>query len=153
MTNRFSIRSLRWWVSASIATLMAIAPAAAGPRASAPVDMSVREATKHGAKTVRVIVRVAPSNRLALKTAWSKGAGRKLRREHGLISALTLDIPANAVDALAQAPGVLSVSIDAPIAGEQLGSLVGGVTSTVTSTVNAVFTPQTISLAQTLGIK
>src|SRR4051794_28594577 len=120
MTNTPSIRSLRWWISASLATLVAIAPAAAGPRAKAPVDRSVREAMKHGNKTVRVIVRVAPSSRLALKTAWSKGAGRTLRREHGLISALTLDIPAKLVDTLAEAPGVLSVSIDAPLQGQQL---------------------------------
>jgi serine protease AprX len=148
MTQSFRLHAWRWWVSAGLASLLAVAPASAKPRAKAPVDRSVREATKHGSKTVRVIVRVAPDSRLALKRAWSKGTGRTLRREHGLISALTLDIPANAVDALSEAPGVLSVSIDAPIAGEQLSGVLDG----VTQTAGALFTPQTISLAKTLGL-
>src|SRR4051812_37300710 len=123
MTHSFSLKSLRWWLAASLATLVAIVPADAGPRGKAPVDRSVREATKHGNKTVRVIVRVDPSSRLALKNAWGTGNGRTMRREHKLISALTLDIPSNMVDKLAEAPGVLSVSIDAPLAGSQLGGL------------------------------
>src|SRR5689334_3144569 len=105
----------------AVLALLAAGPAAAGPRhgaglpprLDAKVDKGIRDAVAESdADTpVRVIVRVDPGSRAAVKQALA-GRGRKVGKEHALISALSLEVPANDIAGLADTYGVTSVSLD-----------------------------------------
>ncbi len=151
MTNIFSIRSLRWCVATGLVALLAAAPAAAAQRPRAHIDQFISAAMAQrgalqGARQ-RVIVRLDPKFLSAVRVLQQRSG--YFRRNLNLISAITLELPTAAIDPLSRMPGVLSVSVDAPLEAQQLGGVVGGVTQTVAG----VFTPQTISLARTLGLK
>ena len=104
-----------WRIAAVLfVALTAIQPASAqtlNPR----LDRALQRA-KAGT-FVRVIVQVDPNRRGVIRRLLaSQGRGS---REHSGISALTLDVPASWLDNLARMPGVLSVSIDAPLVASQ----------------------------------
>ncbi|MBI4265294.1 MAG: S8 family serine peptidase [Acidobacteria bacterium] len=92
-------------------------------RPRAKMDKKVESISKKGGNArTRVIVRTTASDRPTLKNAWSR-QGHKIRREHRVLSALTMEIPARSIDALSRAPGVLSISIDAPVRPKQTTEL------------------------------
>ena len=125
MMRRFTetVRATRKWCTAALALLLVVGTASAPEaqtrrqplRARAHVDKEVEKRIQRGDVLTRVIVRVAPGDRAALKSAWRLKAGRVLRREHKRLSALTMEMPTAEIDALARTPGVLSVSVDAPV--------------------------------------
>lgn len=125
-------------VSAGTATAQRSAGSASA-HAVAPVDSVLQGAIAAGAKRARVIIRVDPDRRRALKEEL-KRQRYEVKREHPLISAITVDIPLNAVDHLARRPGVRSISSDA---------LVGVV---VDETAADVGTTGTL-LRETLGLR
>lgn len=113
----FSLYSFQlvWIALTATAIVVLAAPAAAQQRPGAHVDGQVAAAIKRGGSaTVRVIVRVTPERRGALKQTAEK-QGHVVKREHALISALTIELPERALKALTREEGVLSISFDARV--------------------------------------
>jgi hypothetical protein len=120
MRKTTSRSSIRWWVAVSVMALVASIDPSAAQRPRARMDKEVQAAVNNGGTAkVRVIVRVEPRNRKALRDSFGRRANHKVRRELGGMSALAMELPQNAIDGMSRTPGVLSVSIDAPIAGQQ----------------------------------
>src|SRR5262245_2581850 len=108
-------RSPGWWrIAIGLLAAIAIAHPAAAQRKNPKFDAALQEAGKHGQGTVTVIIQVDGKVRGQLKRALV-AQGLPVPREHGVISALTLEVPVKLLDKLADMPGVLSVSIDAPV--------------------------------------
>lgn len=86
----------------------------------------------------RVIIRVRPGSRPALRDSVA-GRGGQILREHESIDALTAVVNGEDLAALADDDGVLSISADAIVRPHSLlGGLVGGLLKVVTSTVELV---------------
>ncbi len=115
--SKTSRSKLRWWVAISVVALVATIDPSAAQRPRARVDREVQASEGKGRK-IRVIVRTAARERKLLKDTFSRKSNHKIRREMGMMSALSLELPDNAIDAMARTPGVLSVSIDAPLQGQ-----------------------------------
>ena len=135
-TRNETVRASRWsrgWSTVAIALLLvwsaAGVPQAAqnGRAARAHVDKEVETRIQRGAVRTRVIIRVAPGYRASLKNVWKNKAGNSMKREHRLLSALTMEMPTAGIDALARTPGVLSVSIDAPVKAQTVVPVTDGV--------------------------
>src|SRR5262245_14547862 len=108
-------RSPGWWrIAIGLLAAIAIAHPAAAQRKNPKFDAALQEAGKHGQQTVTVIVQVDGKVRGQLKRALV-AQGLPVPREHEVISALTLNVPVKLLDKLADMPGVLSVSVDAPV--------------------------------------
>src|SRR3954469_22244064 len=89
--TKFSRSKIRWWVAISVMALVASIDPSAAPRSRARVDREVQAAiTKGGAGKVRVIVRTEGRQRRLLRDTFGRKAGHKIRRELGLISALSV---------------------------------------------------------------
>ena len=103
-----------WRIALAVFVAMAtIQPASAQTR-NRKLDRILQEEAARGRGTrVRVIVRMDPSRRADVARALDAiGRGR---REHRLISGFSLEVPADALNGLANVPGVESISIDAPL--------------------------------------
>src|SRR5262245_732040 len=112
-------RSPGWWrIAIGLLAAIAIAHPAAAERKNPKFDAALQEAGKHGQQTVRVIIQVDGKARGQVKRALA-AQGLPVPIEHGVISALTLDVPVKLLNKLADMPGVLSVSIDAPVGADQ----------------------------------
>src|SRR5262245_60257623 len=105
----------RWTrIAIAVCAAMMIVRPAAAERKNPKFDAALQEAGKHGQQTVTVIIQVDGKVRGQLKRALI-AQGLPVPREHAVISALTLEVPVKLLDKLADMPGVLSVSIDAPV--------------------------------------
>src|SRR5687768_9512921 len=113
--HRFSLK----WCLAVVAAVIAMIQPTEAQRRAAPVDREVRAAMSRGTTLTRVIVRVRNSDRAAVRSALSKKQRHKVRRELRAISAMSLELPANAIDALTRQHGVEAVSIDAKLTAHQ----------------------------------
>src|SRR6266508_3279603 len=102
--------SARWLGRvAAIAMIVAIAqPALAANAHSRKLDRALARIIDNGGQTTRVIVRVRPGQDALIKEALRRSKAT-LRYEHASISALTVDIDASQLDALAGLDGVESV--------------------------------------------
>src|SRR5262245_29662229 len=90
----YVVRSFRWMAAVGIGVILAAQPGAATAPTRSHFDSRVEKAVKRGgAETTRVIIRVKPSSRRNLRTFLLAGKDFRIRREHGLISALTVDVP------------------------------------------------------------
>ncbi|MBI4486820.1 MAG: hypothetical protein HY655_12485, partial [Acidobacteria bacterium] len=115
MRTTSPLRSLGWWAAAIGLVLLAAPEPMAAQSGRAHVDTGVAAAIARGGDApTRVVARVAPGARAALTAKW-RGQGHRVVREHPGISAVTLELPAKALDALAREDGVLGVSLDAPV--------------------------------------
>ena len=88
-----------------------------GPTASSKFDRALRAASEgkgNAPSRVRVIVRVARANRAAVKRSLT-AQGHIIRYEHTLISALTVEVPTAALAGISRMPGVIAISLDAPV--------------------------------------
>src|SRR5687768_9854561 len=85
-----------------------------GAPPSAPIDSVLQEAIDSGVKHARVIIRVDPRWRRSLKETVARRRW-KMKSEHSIISALTVDVPVRALDGIARMPGVRSISSDAEV--------------------------------------
>ena len=94
-------------------------PKSKGAARAEKLDAALLQAGTSGLQTMPVIVKVDPAARNQVRKAL-KDLGFKVKREHGLISAFTLDAPVGMLERIAAIAGVLGVSIDADIRGEQL---------------------------------
>src|SRR6188474_3123505 len=102
-----------------IAAILFVALTAMQPAAAQTLNPRLDRALQHAkpGTFVRVIVQVDPSRRgVVRRLLAAQGYGS---HEHPVISALTLDVPASWLDNLTRLPGVLSVSLDAPLAATQ----------------------------------
>ena len=102
-----------------IAAILFVALTAMQPAAAQTLNPRLDRALQHAkpGTFVRVIVQVDPSRRgVVRRLLAAQGYGS---HEHPVISALTLDVPASWLDNLTLMPGVLSVSLDAPLAATQ----------------------------------
>src|SRR5688500_16023158 len=72
------------------------------------LDAALQKAGTSGLQTMPVIVKVDPAARHAVRKAL-KDLGFKVKREHGLISAFTLDAPVGMLERIAAIAGVLGV--------------------------------------------
>src|SRR5690349_15095283 len=112
--------SFGWAIA--LCAMFAAGPAAAGPPATAPgqsassdkLDRGLREALSgaHQPSRVRVIIRVDANSRAALKQSLI-AQGHGFKKEHRLVSALTMEVPTTALRGIANMPGVTTVSLDA----------------------------------------
>lgn len=82
--------------------------------AHATMDLMVRRAVAADEPRVRVIIQNDRQIRSALKGVFAR-AGGVVRREHALLSALTVTVPARALPGISRMPGVRSISIDARV--------------------------------------
>jgi hypothetical protein len=119
------------WIAVSAVALAAITDTSATPRPRAHIDKAVEAALTNGDAPTRLIVRVDPTSRAALKNTWRQQR-HAIHHEHALVSALTIEVPAAAIDGIARMPGVLSVSIDAPLESEAVKVNTKTVTTVVT---------------------
>src|SRR5689334_231739 len=120
MTVLGSSRRRRWSrIAIGLFVAIAIVRPAAAERKNPKFDSALQEAGKHGQRTVRVIIQIEAKNRGALKRVL-KAAGYDGLVEHELISAITVEVPVDALDKLADMPGVVSISIDAPLGAPQV---------------------------------
>ena len=118
--TKFTRSKIRYWVAISVMALFATIDSSATLRPRARMDKEVQAAVNQGGNAkVRVIVRTNRGSRAALRTAFGLRANFKIKREMGRLSALAMELPQNAIDGMLRTPGVLSVSIDAPIQGQQ----------------------------------
>src|SRR3954447_18977735 len=122
MSTRFSRSSFRWFVACSVAMLLAmVQPQAKSAHRRAHLDSRIAAAAGHAGKNkVRVIVRTEGTDRKALKQILM-AEGIKVRREHSMIGAISLEIPEKDLYKLADKDDVLSISIDEPIHAQLLG--------------------------------
>ena len=89
--------------------------ASAGPQHRGKLDLELkRAAVSADAGTRAVIVRTAPGSRDAVRQ-WLTARGYRVRAEHPLIDALTVDVPVSELDTLAEEPSLHSLSSDAVI--------------------------------------
>src|SRR5712671_1631551 len=82
----------RWLAATSVAATCAIVQPTAARQPRAHLDQALETAINNGARGARVIIRVNPGDRAALQDKL-RGRGHNVKAEHGLISALTTDIP------------------------------------------------------------
>ena len=98
-----------------IAAVLFVALTAIQPASAQTLNPRLDRALQHAkpGTFVRVIVQVDPNRRGVIRRLLASQG--RASREHSEISALTLDVPASWLDNLSRMPGVLSVSIDAPL--------------------------------------
>ncbi|MEK6631555.1 MAG: S8 family serine peptidase, partial [Acidobacteriota bacterium] len=85
-----------------------------GYRRIPKTDRAVEAAVNAGTGMKRVIVRVKPGMRRAWAT-WLRQRGYAVRGEHSIVNSVTLDLPARAIEGLARASWVESISADGPV--------------------------------------
>jgi hypothetical protein len=107
-----------WRIAAfALVALATIQPAGAQTNNRKLDRVLQEEATRGRGKRVRVIVQMDPTRRADVTRAFdAQGRGR---REHRLISGLSIEVPASALNGLANLRGVESISIDAPLTASQ----------------------------------
>src|SRR5688572_3024748 len=101
---------------------LAASPGKGPSKRAEKLDAALMKAGTSGLQTVPVIVKADPALRTKVRKAL-KDLGFKVKREHGGISAFTLNAPVGMLDRIAAIPGVLGVSVDAEIGGDLLGGL------------------------------
>jgi serine protease AprX len=102
--------TLRWATAGVLGALVACAPAVAAPSALTPPVAAA--AASHPGRTIGVIVQAAPG---ADAAALTEAAGGRVTLALPIINAVAASMPARAAAALAAAPGVKAVSLDAPV--------------------------------------
>ena len=115
--NPQAVRPITGGFDLSVGAVLALAGVAVGRllhagvgvTASVALTLFLAKNANGGGDMIRLIVRTRPGDRAVLKEAFRRH-GKKFNREHHLISALALEVPARDVDAMAQTPGVLSIS-------------------------------------------
>jgi serine protease AprX len=112
---------------------------AAQSRHADRLDARLRALVDDGAPLPqRVIIRVRPGSRTALKNSVA-GRGGQVLQEHESIDALTAVVSGDDLATLANSDSVLSISADAIVRPHSLlGGLVGGLLNVVTSVVQVV---------------
>ncbi len=100
------------------ALVLSTAPAAAQTEKTHKIDRALNEALKTGAPTQRVIVTVVPGARKAIRQALEQH-GDKIKFEHGLVDALSVEIHSSDIDELSRHPMVRAIASDARIVASQ----------------------------------
>jgi len=112
---------------------------AAAPATHANVDRGVRESLRSGAPTQQVIITVAPGHRAEMRAALEKH-GDRIKADHPLLDALSVELHSSDVAELANHPWVTAVSLDALVSA-------GAVTAKAT-----LSTTSSATLRETLGL-
>ncbi|MGH2400400.1 MAG: hypothetical protein ACRDF6_11185, partial [bacterium] len=92
MSDLFGRSLLRRWITVGAIALFASAGPATAQQPRARLDTAVESAIAHGEGPARVIVRVSARDRAALKNTLAT-RGHSVKREHALMSALTVELP------------------------------------------------------------
>src|SRR5213592_3755457 len=104
-----------WCLAASCALLLTLpVGAAAGPRSK--LDLHLQRTVKGDSGTYRVIIRAKPGHRGALKHDVQQ-SGHKVHGEYPGIEAVSTEVSAATLRALARNPNVASISTDADLDG------------------------------------
>src|SRR6185503_464833 len=103
MSYLFKRSTLRWLVAACAVAMFTIVEPSAATAPRAHLDQRLEQAVKKfkGTDRTRVIVRVKPSYRQAFSLLLQGRSGHKVKRNHSLISAITLELPTSAIDVVA----------------------------------------------------
>src|SRR5262249_16457578 len=111
-------RLLTWLNTALVAMALAATPAIAEPPPG-KLDKSTKDAADQGGPDrVRVIVRMLPQQRGAVR-GQAVAAGYDVKSEHPSINAITMTVPRQALNGLANNPKIASISIDADLHASQ----------------------------------
>ena len=110
------VKVIRCLSTAGLLSLaLAGSPVLAAPPAShANVDRGVRDALRSGAATQQVIITVAPGHRAEMRAALEKH-GHRIKADHPLLDALSVELHSADVAELAIHPWVSAVSLDATV--------------------------------------
>src|SRR5438552_2930148 len=103
-----------WCAVASCALLLTLPISAAGRPLSKKLDAHLQQTLKRGAGPYRVIIRVRPGQRGAIKQALRK-SGHAVYGDHAGIEGLSVEVSASTLRALANNPNVESISTDADL--------------------------------------
>src|SRR5215471_17619080 len=113
MGGRFRVITLMFF---SLLLVMCAATSAAAQNQLSKVDTGLQDALQHrrSAERINVIVQVQRGRRTSVRQQL-EGNGFRVRAEHQLINAISLELPVGALSALANSPDVLLVSADAAL--------------------------------------